>query len=414
MMKKRWSSIFLFCLINICCAAQTAGYKFYSRLDSIKTSGFYTVELTPELTAHLKTDYSDLRIVNDSGKWIPHVLHSDNSKGFDAVFMGLKFAKTENDKLKTTLLIENRFDVISNIGLTIRNTTAERFCTLSGSDDKINWFVINDSILINPSFDDNTTKNTFMLNFPWSNYKYFKLKIYNNNKDPFDIKDVITRTPPVLELYSLNESMQNPLSKIQQKDSAKMSYIKIIQGEPYHFDHISFKLSGVKYFSRKADLYIPENNTHSFLSPGRLLQSFTLSNNSTLQFKIPLCNAPIFYLLINNEDNPPITAIEVKTNNSYHSVTGYLENGNSYKMILDNLSAITPNYDLVKLAKDTPGKILKSGKIIAFENNVPELTPAKNNKWILWAAIAAALLILLLFTKKMIKEVDKRKQDDSV
>ena len=413
-MKKRWSSIFLFCFINICCAAQTAGYKFYSLLDSVKTSDFYTIELTPEITAHLKTDYSDLRIVNDSGKWVPHVMYSDNSKGFDVAFMDLKFAKIENGKLKTTLLIENSFDIISNIGLTIRNTTAERFCTLSGSDDKINWFVINDSILINPSFNNTDTRNTFMLNFPSSNYKYFKLIIHNNNKDPFDIKDVLTKTPPVLELYSLHESMQNPLPKIERKDSGKISYIKIIQYQPYHFDHISFKLSGVKYFSRKADLYVPENNTHSFSSPGRLLQSFTLSNNSTLHFKVPLCNVPIFYLLINNEDNLPLIVNEVKTNNSYHTVTGYLEKGNNYKLILDNLSATTPNYDLVKLTKEMPAKILKSEKIMAIENKTLEATPAKNNKWILWAAITAALFILLLFTKKMITEVNKRKQDDSV
>ncbi len=413
-MKKRWSSIILFCWITVSSAAQTAGYKYFSLLDSVKTSGFYTVELTPEITAHLKTDYSDLRIVNDSGKWVPHVMYSNNSKAFDVAFMGLKFIKTENGKLKTTLLIENSFDVISNIGLTVRNTTAERFCTLSGSDDKINWFVINDSILINPSFDNINTSNTFMLNFPSSNYKYFKLIIYNNNKDPFDIKDVITKTPPVLELYSLHESMQNPISKIQQKDSGKISYIKIIQGQTYHFDHISFKLSGVKYFSRKADLYIPENNTHSFSSPGRLLQSFTLSNNSTLQFKVPLSNVPIFYLLINNEDNLPLRVTEVKTSNSYHSITGYMEKGNNYKLILDNLSATTPNYDLVKLAKEMPAKILKSEKIIAIENKLPELSPAKNNKWILWTAITAALLILLLFTKKMITEVNKSKQDDSV
>jgi hypothetical protein len=414
MMRKKWINLFVCSLIAVCSTAQTGGYKFYTQLDSVKASGFYTIELTPELNAHLKTDYSDLRIVNDSGRWVPHVMYSDKNNQFDVVFMDLKFVKTENDKSKTILLIENRFDIISNIGLTIRNTNAERFCTLSGSDDNINWFVINDSILINPSFDNTNTTNTFILNFPWSNYKYFKLIIYNNNKDPFDIKDVTTRTPPVLELYSLHESMQNPLSKIEQKDSAKISYIKIIQAQPYHFDHISFKLSGAKYFSRKADLYIPENSTHSFSRPGRLLQSFNLSNNSTLQFKVPLCNVSIFYLLINNEDNIPLTVNEVKTNNSYHSVTSYLEKGNNYKLILGNLSATAPNYDLVKLAKEMPGKILKPGKIIAIENNMPEVIPAKNNKWLLWAALIAALFILLLFTQKMIKEVNKRKQDDTI
>jgi len=414
-MRKKWSSILLFCIITVFCNAQTEGYKFYAALDSVKTSGFYTINLVPEITAHLKTDYSDLRIVNDSGKWVPHVLYSDNSnRSFDIVFMDLKFIKKEDSKLKTILLIENRDSITSNIGLVIRNTTAERYCTLSGSDDNQKWFVINDSILINPSFDNNSTENTFVINFPSSNYKYFKLIIYNNNKDPFDIKSVINRTPPALELYSIFGSMQNPLPKIEQQDSGKISYVKITQAQPYHFDQIDLSLSGVMYFSRKADLYIPDNKTHSFANPGRLLQSFTLSNNSTLQFKIPLSNAPVFYLLINNEDNLPLKVSEVKTNNSYHSVTCYLEQGDNYRLFLDNISATAPNYDLKQLAKNMPGKILKTGQIIAIENKIPVLIPVKNNNWILWTSIIAVLFVLLLFTKKIVTEVNKRKEHDSI
>src|SRR5882762_4819983 len=107
MMRKKWSSIFLFYMITVCCNAQTAGYKFYSQLDSVKTSGFYNIELTPELNAHLKTDYGDLRIVNDSGKWVPHQLWFPSNKiSADVLKWDLHYTKTEDTKLNTTLLIE--------------------------------------------------------------------------------------------------------------------------------------------------------------------------------------------------------------------------------------------------------------------------------------------------------------------
>ena len=75
-----------------------------------------------------------------------------------------------------------------------------------------------------------------------------------------------------------------------------------------------------------------------------------------------------------------------------------------------------PNYDLsrlnIKLSDSTP--FLSFKKINAFKET-PVITPVKkNNNWILWTSIIAALLILLLFTKKMIKEVDKRKDNDSI
>ena len=177
-MRKKWISVLLFCVITVCCQAQTAGYKFYSKLDSITTSGFYNIALIPEINAHLKTDYSDVRIINDSGKWVPHVLHFPVSEiATDAILWKLKFVVTENSKANTALLIDQGSGIISNLNVDIKNTVAERFCTLSGSDDKTNWFVINDSILLRPIVADTKTTSALRIDFPPSKYKYFKIVI---------------------------------------------------------------------------------------------------------------------------------------------------------------------------------------------------------------------------------------------
>jgi Protein of unknown function (DUF3999) len=411
-MKKKWINLLLFGLITICCTAQTGGYKFYSKLDSVTTSGFYNIELTPDLYAHLKTDYSDLRIVNDAGKWIPHVLHVPaNEKTDMALIMPLKFSIIENSGINTVLLIEGVQKISNNIGLVITNTAAERFCTLSGSNDKKSWFVINDSVLLSPVPAENETENILRINFPATSYRFYKVIIRNKNKDPFNIRGVVEYATASKVTNRLNKLIDNPVGTIQQKDSGKISYIKISLQLPYQFDNISLQLTGVEYYTRKVDLYIPYNENHSFSNPGQLLQSFTVSNNSSLQFKIPLTKASVYYLLINNEDNLPLTVNEVKTAISNHYITAYLENGNNYTLIMDNEAAVMPDYDLAKLNSKIPDSILflHVGKITAAEENKLVTTPAKNNKWILWASIAAALLILLFFTYKMFKEVEKRK-----
>ena len=61
-----------------------------------------------------------------------------------------------------------------------------------------------------------------------------------------------------------------------------------------------------------------------------------------------------------------------------------------------------------------PGPFLSFQKINPFEQKQVVVTPVKNNKWILWGAIIAVLFILLLFTQKMVKEVNKRKEHDSI
>jgi hypothetical protein len=416
-MRKKWISFLCFVTAAVCCNAQTAGYKFYARLDSVKTSGFYNIAITPELSAHLKTDYSDLRIVNDSGKWVPHVLHYPATEKSDlALYMDLRIVKKETTGSFTTLVIAAGQHITSNLVLNIRNTTAERFCTLSGSDDDKDWFVINDSILINPASEAKNTTNSFRIDFPPSNYSFFKIVIDNKNKDPFDIKDVMNSTSASSMLIDKPKLLLNPPTIIEQKDSGKISYLKVTQQQSYHFNNISLKLSGVKYFSRKVDLYIPDDANHSVSNPGQLFQSFTISNNSTLEFKLPVTNAPIFYLKINNEDNLPLKVAEVNTSIDNRYITSYLEKGNKYRLIMENASATEPNYDLtsinIKFSDSTP--LLSFKNIIAFKEKPTVASPQKNNSWILWVSLIAVLFVLLLFTQKMVKEVNKRKEHDSI
>jgi hypothetical protein len=92
-------------------------------------------------------------------------------------------------------------------------------------------------------------------------------------------------------------------------------------------------------------------------------------------------------------------------------VKAYLEKGTGYKLIMDNASAVMPDYDLSKLNSIIPDSVqfLEPGNLTAFEQKEIIVSPKKNNKWMLWTAIAIAIIILFFFTSKMIKEVDKNK-----
>jgi flagellar biosynthesis/type III secretory pathway M-ring protein FliF/YscJ len=83
---------------------------------------------------------------------------------------------------------------------------------------------------------------------------------------------------------------------------------------------------------------------------------------------------------------------------------------------MENASATEPNYDLtsinIKFSDSTP--LLSFKNIIAFKEKPTVASPQKNNSWILWVSLIAVLFVLLLFTQKMVKEVNKRKEHDSI
>ena len=419
MMKKRLINFLLFVGLSIAAFAQTEGYHFYSNIDTVKISGFYNIVLAPQVNAHLKTDYSDVRITDSKSKWVPHVFHAPlNEMSREAVLVNLKFIVAESNKTNTIIIIDAA-QQLNNISILIKNTEVQKFCTLSGSNDKQNWFVISDSILLTPQPADKNTESELKINFPQSNYNNLKLVINNRNKDPFAVVAVSTNTTAIAFLSkNFSDSLlQNPTTIVLQKDSGKNSYIKIIQQKKFHFNQINIVAQGLKFYNRQVDLYVAENNLNSFSNPGKFIQSFTVSNNSSLRFNLPLQNAATFYLIIKNEDNPALQIKEVGTNVSYRYVTAYLEKDNAYKLVMDNAAAILPNYDITKdypTIKDSVS-LLGIGNIFAYENTeIVERNATKNKQWIIWIAIIAALVLLLFFTKTMLKEVNKKTTNDNI
>jgi len=412
-MKKKLASLLFFCNITALPAlAQVAGWHYQAAIDSIKNAGFHNIVLSPEITAHLKTDYSDLRIVNDSGKWVPHLVVDPNNKTVESPgILDLPIIKNESTTTFTELIVKNKTTDISNLLLKLRNTEAERYCTMTGSDDSRNWFIISDSILIKPgrSVDSSTTE--FNIQFPTNNYKFYKLFINNKGKAPFNIDNIHTFFTVI---QSVNPGLsftpiENPVTSINQEDSGKRSYIKLTQQAKYHFDELRFKISGVKYFSRAVELYIPQSGAHSFKNPGQLISSFTISNKSTLRFRVPITNADSFYLIIHNEDNLPVQIDEVKTFNSFHIATAYFEKENQYKIVMGNENAATPNYDLQQLNISNKQflPLASIGVIAAIPQPAIAIISANNNKWLICVTIGIAAIVLGFFTYKLITEMNK-------
>ena len=415
MKKKLHKLIALFLLAQLHVAAQTAGFNYEAPITPVDSSGFYNIVLTPQLNAHLKTDYSDLRIVNDSGKWVPHLLRMPNTEIVnDPVMFERKILEKENTPLYTKIILEGKAEGISNIILTVKNTAAKRYCTLSGSDDRSSWFVINDSIEVSAYKVNENNNSSITLLFPPVNYKYFKVVINNNGKEPLNIISAGTeginnlpgkwfRYPPV----------ENPTATIFQKDSSKFSYIKIEQSASYHFEKIALKISGTKYFNRFAELYIPSSGTHSFYNPGRLIQTLALSNNSTLQFNVPISNTKTFYIIIQNDDNLPLKVEEVKTFVNYRIATAYLEKSKQYKLLLDNPIATAPNYDLslkeITIKENIP--LITVAEIISIQKPTPATPPKDNSKKLIWIVIGLAAIILGFFTYRLVTDMKKSKNE---
>jgi hypothetical protein len=413
-MKKIINSLLLLFVVQAAVYAQTKGFMYHARLDTVKKAGFYNIEITPEVNAHVKSDYSDARIVNDSGKWVPHLLRLPASDiRIMAVLMEMPFERKEVSAGAVTCVVKNKLSDLSVIELLMRNTTAQRVCSISGSFDDINWFIINDSIMLQAVAQTDGDKTKCRISFPPSSYPYIKVVVDSKKTDPVNIISISAPTTaysPGRKLYE--EVLENPNCTITQKDSAKTSYIQVTQQQAYQFEQLSMLVSGVKYFNRRVDMYVPGGEDHSFASPGRLHQSFTVSNNSSLQFALPQVKTKVFYLLVHNDDNLPLTVTKVKTALRYRVLTAYLEKG-VYRLLAGNEKIEAPVYDLTQLTAKLSDSIaiLAAGELVQEKNSIeePMIAPKSDSRLMIWLSIGLVLLLLLLFTVRLTREVNKKK-----
>lgn len=414
-MRRKTINIFIGMLFCFCAKAQTEGYRYSAPLDTVRASGFYGIDVTSSMTPYLKPDLSDLRVVDAKGQWVPHIINTGNkedlSSGMPLRFRitGLNAAGEFTDVTLESPELSSAF--ISYMELIIRNTNAERWCKLSGSDNKTDWYVVQDSVLLKPIPAD-SGKAAYSISFPSCNYKYFRLRLNNKQNDPVNILGVQTRI--ILQWQTFKMTEDNPAAAVSQTDSGKISYIKVTQSKAYHFDHIGFRVSGAKYFYRKVSLFIPQDSSATAQHPGPPDQTLYLSDKNVLEFNTALTNAKVFYIQIFNEDNPPLKADSIATSFHLRSLTAYLDSGAHYRLLLGNSAALMPQYDLEHMNRDSI-KILSyinAGAITELPNAQAVSGKSATGKYIMWAAIIAALLVLLFFTLRMTKEIDKNKSND--
>jgi hypothetical protein len=404
---RKHNSIWLFGLL-LFCRAHAQQFRHSCELDTVKETGFYSIAVSPQLSSYIKTDLSDIRISDEKRQWVPHIInYPDHNKKNDAVYFTFPVIKKESVNSKTVLIIRNPgIEKISNLYFTIKNTSASRFAALSGSDDNKAWFSIADSLLLRQPelFADN--KVALNITFPAVNYAYFRLTIDDGKKDPLNILEALNYGPVLTD--SIKRFIENPKASFQQTDSTGFSLIRVDNGNNFHFSKLNIHISSPKYFERRLRLYISHaGNIHSLLQSSPVADFIISSGNKG--YEVPLMKDSVFYLLIENNDNPAVGVDAIITEQENKEIVAYLEKGKNYQLMFDDLNGVAPMYDLRQFQSLIPKSIqsLKTGNIKAISGSSASSQTKKNIGWWIWPTILVVIILLGYLTWSLTKDMKK-------
>lgn len=398
--------IALFLLFVFFVISQVTGQSFTleAKIDSVLEDGNYQILIAPEVSTHLKQDFSDVRIYDSKNHEVPYFLKIEKAHVSTESFKSYEII--EHNKVPdccTHLIIRNtEKNKIDNIGLIIKNADVRKKARLSGSDDMVNWYTIKDNYELESLYNNQKTEEVKILHFPLSDYEYFRL----------DISDSLSLPISILQAGYYDVGHENatwldlPAPTVVQTDSIdKKSYVKIAFQASQYIDRIKFNISGPDNFLRQAKICTRTTNNEKSYYP--VITAFELRSNRTNEVLLDSFFGKELYLIIDNRDNPPLSVESVDASQIRRTLITHLQKNMNYVLRFGDKNASLPDYDL-KYFNDKltiHPKVLKVGAVERIEFDKVQDEEFFTTKLWVWAAVIGMVLLLAYFSVRMIKDI---------
>ncbi len=376
-------------------------------LDTVTVTDFHHIAITPALGSLLKTDLSDLRIIDEKGRPVPYTIESKTeAPGRKQIEFHLPIISRRNTATTTELLIHNEEGKrLDHFLIGLKNAVARRSVSLSASDDQQHWFVVVDSTGFVPPAGNEAMVQTWDFHFQPVNYRYFRMVIFNERNQALNILNVRSSMDTAKD--GSTAFVTNPRYTFSQREDGRISKINLYgDGDTaYQFNRIHFGIEGARHYRRNVRYYTgvgkPGEET-----PQQYAGSFTLDSDEKFGYDIPIIKSPLLFLEIDNGDNPPLRISSISTTQSYRSVIAYLEKGKRYRLLLNDPQARAPIYDLEEF-KDRikPGVPLEYTSILALDVPSEAGEPESAFKRWIWPVLAILILLLGLLAWKLTRDM---------
>lgn len=406
--------------------ASAQSFKYEAMLPPIEADGFYRVLISPKILAHVNNGISDIRIYDNKDHEVPYIFQKESRAYYEERFVEYEILKKEiKAGCCTSLVLRNaKRTPINNINLIIKNADASREAVLLGSDDNKEWFVISEGLIIDPFTNSSETQSVKIVGFPWSNYEYYLLKINDLAKAPLSTLEsgVTQNTYEPLNIlkagyyetqFSTGQFINLPVT-LTTADSAsqKKTYVRLLLNDLQFVDQLEIAVSGTKYYRRDATILHERPRTEQGKKVNEHFRhNFQLTSGRTAMIDLMGIRGKEFLIEIENEDNPPLTILDVKASQLNRYLTAWLKKGDMYTLRFSHSDLQAPNYDL-KFFRDSIPKyvsVLEAGDIKTLE--AKETTQIPNtffaSKVFIWIAIVAVMLVLGAMSIKMAREASQ-------
>ena len=380
------------------CAAASAQTEYKSRIEPVSQSGYYNIELSPEITALSGLSFRNLRIRDAEGMEVPCFVRSETPVRETDAFVEYPLAgNTTRDSLNIITVANPGRGNLSRFCLVITSADVQKYASLRGSNDRRQWYVVKQREDITYSGYKHGNEEYLLLNFPQGDYAYYEIQLSNTQESPLNVIKVGRFENSTL--YS--QLAEIDLGRFIQKDSSdKRTYLYF--PDPAY----GYWLSKLEFEIEYKGEYLRNGSVGSSYGA-----KFELSSRGDNSFYIPATSlSPGMPVVIMNRDNPPLKITSIRAYGLNRYLCAYLEQEKHYTVEINDAWTSRPDYDIERIAKEILQKDMATIKTAGLEKYV---APPREKRWLekplfLWSAIGLVGLFLAFLCWKVLAEMKKR------
>lgn len=387
---------------------QAQSFQYRADVNRVQKSGFYRIVLPPTVLGRLNADLTDIRLYDGKQQEIPYRLVRE-TPGRLVAFTDYEIVRRlSKPGVSTTLVMRNRAkSQINSLVMISKNTNAARKAKLSGSTDAQNWYAIDDDLWLEPTQATAKTTDTRTINFPLSDYEYYRLDINDSLRAPLNILRVgCYASKTAAGIYT---SVPNLL--IAQRDSSdRNTYVHLTQPDGARLDRLTIFVNATTPYRRRAT--ISQLHTRK-RKRGRLetwfepIRALELSSPDSTVADLPGLKANSLYLIIANDDNKPLSISRVHAYQLTTHLVANLTANINYQLRFSDGNTAAPSYDLTSLKSVDTHRLptLGIGSLMPASTGNKPMASLFFEEWIIWPALGLVLFLVGFLSYRLLKEM---------
>ncbi len=337
---------------NTCFATTDELLENWSFTKDIAVSGndlYASFYLDKDVYKNANSDLSDLRIVNEEGKFVPYyiVKANEDMKLHESYYASNKIFEFEKDNATyfdyKIVKTDNNLDVLgSSLRFTISTENFMKNIDIYGSFDGVEWdYIQSDKIY---KIDNIIKEEVFLKDI--LRYEYYRIKI-PNNLEAVSIKDLKL----LYSKYALSKNTFEGKTRLSYSIETKDSQTTIKINNDSRLSIIDIYLSIKENFNRQYLVQsVISESSNNLISSGNIY-NMQFKELSAVNTSISLINRPIkeqaFEIVILNKDDVELTIDNIEFTYQIDKIVFDSSKGNSFKLYFGNInSEKSPQYDI--------------------------------------------------------------------